>query len=91
MSAHARIYFIKEELRKCDRYCLIPRPQRTATAADGRAVAHTTSRQLPTSAARVRSQVRSCVTCGAHSGTAVGLLRVLLFPLPILFPLLIII
>jgi hypothetical protein len=41
---------------------------------------------IPTAAARVRSQVRSCGFCGGQSGTGVGFLRVLRFPLPILIP-----
>jgi hypothetical protein len=52
----------------------------------GRAIAQTVSRWLPTAAARVRSQVSSCGICGEQSGTGAGLLRVLLFPLPILIP-----
>jgi hypothetical protein len=40
---------------------------------------------LPTAAARVRSQVRSCGIC-EQSGTGAGFLRVLRFPLPIFIP-----
>jgi hypothetical protein len=42
--------------------------------------------RLPTAAARVRSQVRSCGICGGQSGTEAGFLLVLRFPLPILIP-----
>jgi hypothetical protein len=52
----------------------------------GRAIAQAVSRRLPTAAARVRFQVRSCVICGGQSGTGAGFLRVLRFPLPILIP-----
>jgi hypothetical protein len=44
------------------------------------------SRWLPTAAARVRAQFRSCVICGRQSGTGTGFLQVLRFPLPILIP-----
>jgi hypothetical protein len=52
----------------------------------GRAIAQAVSGRLPTAAARVRSQVRSCGICGGQSGTEAGFLRVLRFPLPILIP-----
>jgi hypothetical protein len=52
----------------------------------GRGIAQAVSRRLPTAAAQVRAQVRSCGTCGGQSGTGVGFLRVLRFPLPILIP-----
>jgi hypothetical protein len=52
----------------------------------GRAIAQAVSRRLPTAAARVRSQLRSCEIYGGQSGTGAGFLRVLRFPLPILIP-----
>jgi hypothetical protein len=52
----------------------------------GRAVAQAVSRRLPTAAARVRAQVRSCGACSGQSDTGEGFLRVLRFPLPILIP-----
>jgi hypothetical protein len=45
------------------------------------------SRRLPTAAARVPSQVRSCGIWGGQIGTATSLLPVLWFPLPIPSPL----
>jgi hypothetical protein len=48
----------------------------------GRAIAQVVSRWLPTAAARIRSQVRSCGICGGQIGTGAGFLRVL----PILIP-----
>jgi hypothetical protein len=51
-----------------------------------RAIAQAVSRRLPTTAARVRAQVRSCGICGGHSSTGAGFLRVLRCPLPILIP-----
>jgi hypothetical protein len=53
----------------------------------GRAIAQVVSRRLPTAAARVQAQVKSCGICGGQSGFGTGFLRVLLFPLPILIPL----
>jgi hypothetical protein len=52
----------------------------------GRAIAQAVSRRLPTLAARIRAQVRSCGICGGQSGTRVGFLRVLRFLLPVLMP-----
>jgi hypothetical protein len=45
------------------------------------------SRRFPAATPRVRSQVRFCGICSRQSGTGVGILRVLRFPLPILIPL----
>jgi hypothetical protein len=50
------------------------------------AKAQAVSRRLPTAAARVRSQVRSCGICVGQTGTGAGFLRVLRFPLTILIP-----
>jgi hypothetical protein len=52
----------------------------------GRAIIQAVSHWLPTAAARVRSRVRSCGTCGGRSGTGAGFLLVFRFPLPILIP-----
>jgi hypothetical protein len=52
----------------------------------GRAIAQAVSRWLPTAAARVRSQVKSCGICGGQSGTGAVFLRILRFPLPTLIP-----
>jgi hypothetical protein len=41
---------------------------------------------LPTAAARVRSQMKSCGICGGQSEAGAGFLRVLRFPLRILIP-----
>jgi hypothetical protein len=51
-----------------------------------RAIAQAVSLRLPTTAARVRAQVRSCGVCGGQSGIGTGFLRVLRFPLPIPIP-----
>jgi hypothetical protein len=53
----------------------------------GYAIAQAVFRRLPTTAARVRAQVKSCGICGGQSGNGAGFLRVLRFPLPILIPL----
>jgi hypothetical protein len=50
------------------------------------AIAQAVSRQLPTAAAPVRSQVRSCRICGKQNGMGTGFLRVLRFPLLNLIP-----
>jgi hypothetical protein len=51
-----------------------------------RAIAQAVSRWLPTTAVRVRTQVKSRGICVGQSGTGEGFLRVLRFPLPILIP-----
>jgi hypothetical protein len=53
------------------------------TAYVGCAVAQAVSRWIPTTAARVRVRA-ACRVCGGQSGTGVGFLRVLQFPLPII-------
>jgi hypothetical protein len=52
-----------------------------------RATAQAVGRRFPTAAARVRAQATSCGICCGQSGAVEGFLRVLRFPLPILFPL----
>jgi hypothetical protein len=52
----------------------------------GHAIAQVVCRRLPTAAAQVRGQVRSCEICGGQSGTGACFHRVLRFPLPILIP-----
>jgi hypothetical protein len=47
-------------------------------------IAQAVSRQLPTAAAHVRAQLKSCGICGGQSDTGAGFLRVLRFPLSIL-------
>jgi hypothetical protein len=49
-------------------------------------MAKAVTRWLSTSEARIRNLVRSYVICGGQSGTGVGFLRVLPFPLSILIP-----
>jgi hypothetical protein len=49
-----------------------------------RAIAQAVSRRVPTAAAHVRAQVRSCGIFGGQIGNPVGFLRVFRFPLPIL-------
>jgi hypothetical protein len=48
--------------------------------------AQTVSRRHLIAVARIRCQVRSCGIYGGQSGTGVGFLRILRFPLPILIP-----
>jgi hypothetical protein len=52
----------------------------------GRVIAQVFSRLLPTVAARVRAQVRSCGIRGGQSDIVAGFLQVLQYPLPILIP-----
>jgi hypothetical protein len=52
----------------------------------GLAIDHAASGRLPTAAARVRAQIRSCGICCERSGPGADFLRVLRFPLPILIP-----
>jgi hypothetical protein len=55
-------------------------PRAVIRSTVGHAIAQAVSRRLPTAAAPVRAQVRSCGICGGQNGTGVGFLRVLLFP-----------
>jgi hypothetical protein len=50
----------------------------------GRAIARAVSRRLPTAAAGVRWQVKSCGIYGGQSGIEASFLRVLRFPLAVL-------
>jgi hypothetical protein len=50
------------------------------------AIAQAVSRRLPTAAARVPAQVKSCEIFGVKSGTGAGFFRLLRFPLPIIIP-----
>jgi hypothetical protein len=52
----------------------------------GRAIAQAVSRWLQTAAARVQTRVWSSGICGGQSGTGVGFLRALRYPLPIFIP-----
>jgi hypothetical protein len=63
-----------------------PRELNKDISVSGRSIAQTVSGRLPTAAARVRAQIKSCEICGGQSGTGAGFLRVLRFPLPILIP-----
>jgi hypothetical protein len=60
---------------------------RFATYVTRLSVAQAGSSRLPSAAAWVQSQIRSCGNYGGKSGTGVGFLRVLRFPLPLLIPL----
>jgi hypothetical protein len=62
------------------------RSQLHGLVSSGRAVAQAVSCRLPTAAARVRAQVRSCGICGGQSGTGVGFHQIIRFPLTILIP-----
>jgi hypothetical protein len=53
------------------------------TLEKGRAIAQAVSRRLPTAAALVRAQDKSCGICDGQSGAGAGFFRVLRFPLPI--------
>jgi hypothetical protein len=52
----------------------------------GRVIAQAVCRRLPTAAARVRAQVKSCGICGGQSGAEAGILQILRFPLPNFIP-----
>jgi hypothetical protein len=49
----------------------------------GSCIIQAVSRWLPTAAVCFRAQVRSCEICGGQSGTGIGSVRVLRFPLPV--------
>jgi hypothetical protein len=52
----------------------------------GHAITQEVNCQINTAAARVRSQVRLCGICSGKSGTVVGFLQILSFPLSIFIP-----
>jgi hypothetical protein len=52
----------------------------------GHAVTQVVSHRLPAPAARIRTRISSCGICSGQSGSGASLLRVLLFPLPIIPP-----
>jgi hypothetical protein len=76
---------LRDANRNVRLFCYIISP--CVTLYVGRAIAQAVSRRRPTAAARVRAKVSSCGICGVQSGTGVGFLRVLRFPLPVLIPL----
>jgi hypothetical protein len=59
---------------------------RRANTEIGRAVAQAVSRQLPTTEARVRSQVKLYGIYDGQNDIGAGFHRILLFPLPIFIP-----
>jgi hypothetical protein len=54
-----------------------------ANTQTGCAIAQAVSRRLPTTEARVRSQVKSCGIYSGQNDTGASFLQILLFPLPI--------
>jgi hypothetical protein len=58
----------------------LSRCHRANSDVNGRAIAQAVSRRLPTAAARVRAQARSCGICGGQSGTGAGLSEYFGFP-----------
>jgi hypothetical protein len=67
-------------------YSEFPRSFPQFLKSNARILPEITQRQLPTSAVRVRAQVRSCGIYDGQSGTGAGFLPVFRFPLPILIP-----
>jgi hypothetical protein len=69
---------------KCRRVpCFLIRSFPVLAHKRGRAIAQSVGRWLPIAAARVRARVWSCLICGGQSGSGVGFLRYLRYPLPI--------
>jgi hypothetical protein len=64
----------------------VPVGQNQLSCILGRTIAQAVSRRLPTAAARVGAQVRSCGICGGQNDTRAGFLQALQFPQPILIP-----
>jgi hypothetical protein len=74
-------------LQRCFNKAPKPKTFRLPTSHCSRlVVAQAVSRRLPTTAARIRAQVRSCGICGGQSGNGVGFLRVFRNHLPLIPP-----
>jgi hypothetical protein len=67
------LYRCQEGALTCDA-CVLSRYVPCAMFHKNRGIAQAVSRRLPTAAARVRAQVRSCGICGEQNGTRAGFL-----------------